>query len=269
MRKTLYIHPSLARRGPARLRLLREEGQEGGATQGASGDNAGGAAGNSQGSAQSGESGTNNAGTSFDPEAFWNGPAPEGNGAPSGESASGNSGESGNQNQQPNVAQQIADQIGGLQFGDVLTPEVTEQINNGDFSGFQKNFAGAGQQIVRQALAMQVQILRPFAEQLMEQMRGEIESRLTNRDDTDTLVKDFPAASNPAVAQTIRPIFDQALKNTKGNRQLAVKQTKEMMKFLATGTAGDLGLDIAPAGTDPRPQQTQTTNWLDTLTGRN
>lgn len=265
-RHHLYLNSTLSRRGPARLRLTREDNLAGGgATPGANADNAGG---NVQGNQGNPGSATNNAGETFDPAAFWAGPAQEPKSAPSGESASPKAAESGAEGQ-GNFAEQITSQIESLSFGDVLTPEVTEQINNGDFSGFQKNFQAAMQQGVRQALAMQVQVLRPFAEQMLAEMRNEIDSRFTNRDDTDTLVKDFPAAKNPVMAETIRPIYEQALKNTKGDRAVAVRQTKEMMRFMAQAAGGDLGLEVSNIGEDRGSrQQSQTTNWLDTLTGR-
>lgn len=266
MRKNHYF---AGRRGwsrnEVRLGRLIRDGEGHGETQPAAGDNAGGNSGQTPGNG--GES-QNNSGERFDPAAFWQGPAPENKGASSGESATSKSGESGTESQN-NFATQIATQIEGLNFGDVMTPEIAEQLSNGDFAGFQKNFQQVGQQIVRHALAMQVQILRPFAEQLMQEMRGELDGKFSSRDDNDTLVKDFPAAKNPTMAKTIRPIFDQALKNARGDRTVAVRQTKEMLRFMAQEASGDLGFEIVTTGEGGGSRQNvQTTNWLDTLTGR-
>ena len=166
-------------------------------------------------------------------------------------------------------AQQLTQQLGTMSFGDpVLTPEITEEINQGKFENFEKRIQGQLQTAVRQALAMQVQVLRPFAEQLLNQMRGEFGSTLSERDDESALVKDFPSARNPVVAPIIKGIYDQALVRTNGNRELAVKQTKQMLAHMASQTAGDLELEIAPQGAgDSRPSQ-PAINWLDELTGR-
>ena len=125
-----------------------------------------------------------------------------------------------------------------------------------------------GRKIVQESLALQVQILRPFAEQLLEQVRAETNQTFNQRDNSDTLVKLFPAAKNPVMAKTIQPIYDQALKNSKGDRAAAVEQTKEMLRFMAGESATDLNLEIAPRGQGDRGGPTPNFNWLDELTGR-
>ncbi|WP_397536310.1 hypothetical protein [Roseateles sp.] len=222
----------------------------------------------------SGDSNSNNTGESFDPAAFWNGPASAEGAASSGESAGNGSGESdtnggGNANQ-TGFATQLTERLSGLTFGDpIFNAEVAEQINEGNFTGVQERFNAMGQQIVREALAMQVQILRPFAEQLMEQVRQETKQTFTSRDNKESLVTLFPAAKNPVMAQTIQPIYDQALRNANGDRAKAVAQTKEMLRFMAGESAADLNIEIAPRGQGDRGGPTPNFNWLDDLTGRN
>lgn len=221
--------------------------------------------------AASGTGDSNNTGTGFDASAFWNGPAPDANAAPSGESASGNSGESGTpgDGQRSDFATQLTERLDGLTFGDpIFNAEVAGQINEGNFDGVQERFTAMGRQIVRESMALQVQILRPFAEQLIEQMRGEVGQTFTNRDNNESLVTLFPAAKNPVMAKTIEPIYAQALKNAKGDRVKAVAQTKEMLRFMAGESASDLNIEIAPRGQGDRGGPTPNFNWLDELTGR-
>lgn len=238
------------------------------------GNNGGGQGEGNGGSAASGGSDSNNTGDQFDPVAFWNGPAPAEGAAPSGESAGNNGGESGTNGNggggnQGEFAQQLTQRLNGLTFGDpIFNAEVAEQINEGNYDGVQQRFNAMGQQIVREALAMQVQILRPFAEQLLEQVRGETQQTFNQRDNTESLERLFPAAKNPAMAKTIRPIYDQALKNAGGNREKAVAQTKEMLRFMAGESAQDLNIEIAPRGSGDRGGPTPNFNWLDELTGR-
>ena len=262
------------RRAGRFMRAPDHPGDAGAATQQQGGNNGGqGGEGNSGGGA-SGDSGANNAGETFDAASFWNGPAPAEGAAPSGESAGGNGGESGTQgggngNNQGQFAQQLTERLNGLTFGDpIFNAEVAEQINEGNYDGVQQRFNAMGQQIVREALAMQVQILRPFAEQLMEQVRGETQQTFNNRDNKESLVTLFPAAKNPVMAKTIQPIYDQALKNSGGNREKAVAQTKEMLRFMAGESAADLNIEIAPRGQGDRGGPTPNFNWLDELTGR-
>lgn len=264
--------------GIARGRIMRApEGDAGagagggaGAESQGTGNNGGQGEGNS-GSGASGASESNNTGKAFDPASFWDGPAPAKDAAPSGESAGGKGGESGNQGQgnQGEFAQQLTSRLSSLTFGDpIFNAEVAEQINEGNYDGVQKRFEAMGQQIVRESLAMQVQVLRPFAEQLMEQMRNESKQTFDSRDNKESLETLFPAAKNPVMAKTIQPIYDQALKNLKGDRAAAVAQTKEMLRFMAGESAKDLNFELAPRGQGDRGGPTPNFNWLDELTGR-
>lgn len=212
---------------------------------------------------------SNNSGSGFDPEGFW---GSQEDGSQNSESAGGD----GSQNQGTgsqnggNLQEVLANRLGEMQFGDpVFTAEIAEQINQGDFTGVQERLVEMQRNSVRQSLGMMVSILKPFAEQLTEEMRSELKGTFNNRDNAESLEKLFPAAKNPKVRPMIQGIYDQALKNTKNNREEAVKQTKEMLKFAAGVTADDLDITVAPRGSDdsgrPAPKSY---NWLDDLTGR-
>lgn len=267
MRKGLYLSSTILRGRPIR----GPEGDDagGGATPGSGGNNGGAPGGNAGGDSGTPGASGDNTGDNFDPSTFWDSPTPAPTPAPSGESAGGTSPGSGTQPQGGSFAEQLAQQMTGMSFGESpINAEIAEEMSQGNFVNFEKRLQAQHQQVVRQALAMQVQILRPFAEQLMIQMRNEFGSTLSQRDDQSQLIKDFPSAANPAIAPMIRSIYDQALVRTNGNRELAVKQTKQMLAHAAGVTAGDLNLEIAPQGAgDYRPQQ-PAINWLDELTGR-
>lgn len=251
-------------------RLMKNTEGAGGGTSGGGDNNAGNAGGNGGESGNSGGDSNNN-GAAFDGSSFWGGSAQDGNAAPNGESAGGSGSESGDGSSDGgNVGQALTQQLQSMSFGDpIFTNEVAEQINNGDFNGVQQRFDAMGQNIVRQSLSMVVQILKPFAQQMQDQMRDEFSSTLTNRDNNDTLVKDFPAAKDPRVAPMIRQVFNQALQNNRGNREAAVSQTKEMIALMSGITAGDLNLNVAPRGPDDNGRPANpTVNWLDELTSR-
>jgi hypothetical protein len=236
-------------------------------TQGATGDNQSGGAGEMSGAGGSGDSGQNNAGDQFDPAAFWDGPAPAGEAAPSGESAGNAGGESGNGGDD-NFAQQITGQLSSMQFDAVFDDKIAAEINEGNYTGVQERFNAMGQAVVRQALAMQVQILKPFAEQLLAQVRAETTQTFNSRDNVTSLETLFPAAKDPVMAKTIQPIYDQALKNAKGDRAQAVNQTKEMLRYMAGASAKDLNLDIGQADSSNPRRVSSNYNWLDELSGR-
>jgi hypothetical protein len=253
-------------------RMIRDgQGHPAGGTPAGDGNNAGDSGGGNGGDSASGGGDSNNTGDSFDASAFWDGPAQGDNAAPSGESASGNGSESGTQGggDRSEFATQLQSRLDALTFGDpIFNEEIAGQINEGNYTGVQERFTAMGRNITRETLGMVVQILRPFAEQLTEQMRSEVGQTFNQRDNTESLVTLFPAAKNPVMAKTIQPIYDQALKNSKGNREAAVAQTKEMLRYMAGESAEALNIDIAPRGQGDRGGPNRNFNWLDELTGR-
>lgn len=262
-RKSLFLNSTI-------LRGRRLKDGEEGAGGGGGGNNTPPAGGN-PGESGSGGGTQNNTSETFDASTFWDGPPADKSTTPSGESAGGGTPAGGTQEQnQPGFAEQLNQQLGSLTFGDaVFDAAIAEEINGGNFEGANKRIQASMQAAVRNSLSMQVQILRPFAEQLMSQVEERINSTLSSRDNTDTLVRDFPAAKDPKVAPVIRSVFDQALKNTGGDRAKAVSQTKQMIALLANTAAGDLNLNVAPRGADDSGSPPNSvTNWLDELTSR-
>ncbi len=241
----------------------------GGGTPPAGGDNPAPGTGNSEPGA-SGSGDSNNTGPTFDPSAFWSGSEADQGSAPPGESVStptpspapAPSSEGG-------FAATLTQRLEGLTFDPIFDGSVAEEINAGNFEGINKKIAAQMQQAVRESLGIQVQILKPAFERLLEQVRNEQQQTFNSRDNNESLVTLFPAAKNPVMAKTIQPIYAQALKNTKGDRESAVKQTKEMLRFMAGEAAGDLNLQVAPRGEgDYRPPSSSNLNWLDELTSR-
>lgn len=275
MNKQTILSRRNQRRLNARLTQPRKDDAPGGHTGTPSPspapNNNGGQGGNTGDSGNTGGD-SNNTGDQFDAEAFWRGPAPASTNGSGGESATQGTGDSqgsGTQGQGNDLNTQLATQLQSMSFGDPLFDQtIAEEINQGNFEGANKRIQASMQQAVRQALAMNVQILRPFAEQMMQQMREEFGGTLNQRDNNEQLVKDFPAARDPRVAPGIKTIFEQALKNTNNDRVKAVAQTKQMLSVMANVTGGDLGLNVAPRGSEDNGAPQPVTNWLDELTGR-
>lgn len=233
-------------------------------------NNAGGASEGNSASGGNGVSDSNNNGQEFDPRAFWNGPTREGGAAPSGESAgSDSSGSDTEDGDTSNFGQQLTQQLENLNFGaTIFDNEIAEQINSGDFTGVHQRLNQMGQQIVRQSLALQLQVLRPLADQILQQVRNETNQTFNERDNNESLVRLFPAAKNPAMERTIRPIYEQALRNANGNREAAVAMTKDMLRYMAGESAQDLDLEVAPRGSNDRGGPSRPINWLDELSAR-
>ena len=263
MRKNMLLAGAAFGHGIARI-MKDPEGHPG-AKPAPAGDNGTGTQGNSGADSGNPDLSQNNSGEDFDTSTFWVSPSDEPGAAPSGESAG--TGTPGGT--ESSFAQNLTSQLQNLTFGEpVFTQEIAEEINQGNFSGFEKRIQAQMQAAVRQSLAMNVQVLRPFAEQIMTQVRNEFSSTLNSRDNNESLTRDFPAAKDPRVAPVIKGVFDQALIRTKGDRAKAVAQTKQMIALLTNTAAGDLDLDVAPRGQGDSRPQANAVNWLDELTGR-
>lgn len=242
------------------------------------GGNNGGDTGGNNGDSGTGGDGNNNDGQGLDAEAFWQGSIPgneggSGNGSSGagGTQGSGTQGQGGNEGGgDSNVGTALAEQLSTLNFGNsIMTPEVVEGINNGNFEAFNNNVNGALQSAVRNSLLMSVQVMREYGQRLQQQILSQVNGNLEGREDHAQLVKDFPAAANPKVAPLIQQTFAQALKNTNGDRGKAIQMTKQMLDIFARTTAPDLNLNVAPVGSgDSLPASTPRKNWLEELAGR-
>jgi hypothetical protein len=197
----------------------------------------------------------NNTGDTFDATSFW-GTEPDAS-------------ESGDGPDPTVVQENLTQQLANLDFGgELFSADLATQINEGNFEGINARMQEIGTNMVKQSLAMTVSILRPLTEQIMGQVRDEINGTLTNRDDGEQLTRDFPAAKDPNVRPVVENLYRQALRNTKGNRTEAVAQVKSMMSLVTKSTADDLGLDVAPRGAeDFGRSRSPAINWLDELSG--
>jgi hypothetical protein len=257
-RKSLFTHQSILRG-----RYLKDDlSGGGGATPDAApvtpnpgGGNPGGGGGP--------ESSQNNTSQDFDATSFWGSQGSDDPSSSNPESVSND--DSGSDNIE--LRDSLTERLNALNFGEpVMTREIFDAASNGDFTGFQTALNGALGQAVKQALGLSVSVLKPFADQIMADVRNEISSTMGQRDDADQLTRDFPAAKDPKIRPVVDNLYRQALKNTKGDRSSAVQQVKEMMRLMSTSVADDLGLNVAPRSADDSGRPQTAVNWLDELT---
>lgn len=218
-------------------------GAGGGATQAGSGDNGGGSGGDSS---QGAGGGSNNGGQGFDFSGFWDQSAGDSQGGDSQQGQQGQGNESGQSNGGGNAGQQIAQQIDSLKFGQVFTDEVANQIADGNLQGVNDSLNKLGQDITRQSLILNANMMRQFGEKLMSQVQQMVEGSFGSRDDDAALSQTFASMADPAIRPIIKGVFQQSLKHTKGDRAKAIEMTKGMMQFMGTKGASDMGLNIPP-----------------------
>jgi len=214
--------------------------------------------------------GGNNAGTGFDPSAFWAEPKPAAPASPSGGSAESGSAGDGQQqqNQGRTAGQELAQRIESLPFGEVFSTENIEQLTNGDLSGVNKAIQSQLRESARHSLTMSAQLIQQVIPHLMGQMEEKIKEALGNRDNADTLLQHFPAAKDPAARPMIQSVFDQALKLSGGDRVKAVEATKEMLKHFGKTAATDMDINLPPSNPADTFTTPNSTRLVDELLGR-
>lgn len=225
------------------------------------GNNGGGNSGGDGG----GSSNQNNTGADeLDPSDFWNDPAPK---------------EEPNPNPAPKIdpnqpnpdgdfANQLVSHIDGLKFDGVFTDEVTQAINQGDYTAANTAITANLKQAVKASMGVQAQLLKRFSDTLVpnieKRVTDMVNERLGQEKAQDALTQAIPSASNPKVGPGIRAIYNHALTRTGGDTAKALAMTKSMMRTMASEMSGDVDLDVAPRDphASPRPKPT---NWLEEL----
>lgn len=204
---------------------------------------------------------SNNTGDDAELAAFWNGQtdANDGNSNPGGDGD--------DDSNQSDTATQLGEMLNGFNPESLFTDEITSQINEGNFEGFNERFTNATRSMLRQSMTMNATLMRAYGDRLLSQVRDEMVAMFEGRDDQSQLTRDFPAAADPTVGPMIQSVFNQALKNANGDRSKAVTQTKKMISLMARRTGGDLNLNVAPRGPNDVPP-TPVTDWLDELNAR-
>lgn len=221
-------------------------GQQGGSqTQG--GNNGGG---NSDSGANNAGS-QNNAGTGFDAASFWNEPAPAAAASSPGNSTeSGATGAGTQQSEGQRTGQEFAQRLTSLEFGAVFTPEIAQQIAQGDLGTANAAIQGQLRKAAEHSVVMSAQLMQRYGENLktemVNQMRTMLNESFGNRDTEVALETNFPSAKDPAIRPVVQGIYQQALKLAKGDRVAAIASTKEMLKYMGKSAAPDLGLNNPP-----------------------
>src|SRR3546814_5097438 len=117
---------------------------------------------------------------------------------------------------------------------------------------------------MRQTMTMSATLMRAYGDRLLEQVRGEMQGMFEGRDDQSKLTKDFPAAGDPTDGPMIQSVFNQALKNTKGDRTKAVAQKKTQISLMARRTGGVTHLNVEQRGQNDM-QPIHEAEWLEEL----
>lgn len=214
--------------------------------------------------------GADNAGTKFDPMAFWNSSdGDKTDSAPSGESTAKDSAPSGQQQQQvpANPAETLAASIQSLKFAPVMNDAAIAELAEGKTDAFHAQLESFGKEVTQASIRNMIPIIAQIRDQLREEFKSEMSGTLKSRDNAADLEAAIPSAKNPAVRPIVDSIFNRAMTVTKGDRKAAIDMTKEMLRLQSTTLGEDIGLPARTAG-DNESLVPSKTNWLEELAGR-
>lgn len=264
MRSNLLNSASWLVRGPRVTWAPPEDGQ-GGGDQGGNTDS-----GNT--GQQQNESGVQDyGGTKVDLNAFWAQPQTE-----SGDGGqSSNSGDSGGGQQQQQQGQSAGErfmaQMEAQTFGDVFTDQVLKDLGEGNVQGVNQAIQGVAKTAMKQSVTMSAQLMNLFGQELLSQVKTLIDEKVQGhsqtRDDDALLLQNFPSAKDPKVKPVVQQVFNQSLLHTKGNRDAAVRLTKDMLKALGHTATSEFGTP-APNPDDFGQNHPGVSSLLDTLLER-
>ncbi len=193
--------------------------------QGAAGNNTG----NSGQGANQSESGADNTGQTVLPEDFWD----QGNAAEE------------EVDDSKEFTTNLANQLTSMSFGgDLVTPDMHEALQNGDYTALNKQLQTQMQTAVRQSLTMAISVMNRMQGVIMKDVQSQINGTLSSRDQKDYIAETFPSARDPRMRPQVESVFNQAMKIAKGNRQAATAMTHAMLQTAAQAFGRDTGVNL-------------------------
>lgn len=185
--------------------------------------------------------------------AFWNGES-EGGDSNSPSSASRGDSEAapaGTQQQQQNSGNPVnafEETLKGLSLsGDLISTEIQEALNQGDYKGFNEALQTNSRETVKQASILAAKMTQEAIGRMTGLMESKIQEALGAHKDTESLNSAIPSAADAAFGPIVKGLYDQARKGGK-DHDAAVKITKAAMAQFTKGTAADTGVKLEGSG---------------------
>lgn len=205
-------------------RFMRAPDHPGGGDSATTGDNTGGNAGESGNEDEGGD----NASQETDLDQFWTDKPEE---KPAGESED----ETATQSQE--LGQQLGGLIKGFKAPEVFTKEIADKIADGDLTGINEALNTHAQNIMQHQMVVTAKLLGGVIDRLSADFDSRIQRAFGNKDSEITLETHFPLAKEPAMRPMVQRVWDQALKNAKGNKEEAIRQTRGMLQAFGSKTS--------------------------------
>lgn len=226
-------------------------GGDSGAGGGNNGGNGGGDGGNNGGDGGTGTPPKDNKDNGVDLTQFWNTEPPK-------------AGEGGNDGEPKPL------DLGAIytQATSTVKPALTQDMfaaaAEGNMEPINKSIQETVLSAVKASMQVMIPVLRQFETEMEARNLKNVDGKLTQTSQDSALAAAIPQVKDPTAGPMIRNIYSQALKNTKGNTDEAIKQTKEMMRITSIGMGGAVDLTLAPSDPNSRGGGGET-NWLESL----
>lgn len=120
----------------------------------------------------------------------------------------------------------------------VFTKEIGEKIAEGDFEEANKIIQEGHKAAIRQSIVVTSKLIGAVVSRLQADFDSRINAALGNKDNSEFLRQNFPQAKNPTLAPMVERVWQQAMVNSKGNREDAIRLTRGML--------GAMGKEFAP-----------------------
>lgn len=180
------------------------------------------------GDSETDESGEDNTSQANELEQFWNEQADE---APDEES------EREIQTASQNLGKQLGDSIKAFKGPEAFTKEIADAIADGDLGQVNAAFAARDQALLQQSMTLSAKLFGGVIERLTADFEARIERALGNKDSEVALETHFPLARDKAMRPMVKRVWDQALRNAKGNKEEAIRQTRGMLDAFGQRTS--------------------------------
>jgi hypothetical protein len=121
----------------------------------------------------------------------------------------------------------------------VFTKEIGEQIAEGNFDAANKLIQDGHQSAIRASVVVTSKLIGAVVTKLQSDFDARINAALGNKDNSEFLKQNFPQAKNPTLAPMVERVWQQAMTNSKGNREDAIRLTRGMLAAMGKEFAPD------------------------------
>jgi len=135
------------------------------------------------------------------------------------------------------LGQQLGGIIQGFKSPETFTKEVADAIADGDLTKVNEALAARDQMILKHSAVVAANLLGGLMDRIGRDMDARISKAFGNKDSEIALETHFPIAKDPQVRPMVERVWQQALANSKGDKQKAIRLTKGMLEAFGEKTS--------------------------------